>query len=159
MPKIPTFTSKGTITSQGPSVTTNLQIPLTQTVGAALQPISKYVEQEYIKEKKLEENNKVDKLISNSYKDNPNGPVGFLTLSSETGKSANPTDASNIYDQGVDKLYNFISLLLILFVDFNLFNSLILIFSLESKKLLYCLFSVLKSIGNKLFELIALSYS
>ena len=51
MPKIPTFTSKGTITSQGPSVTTNLQIPLTQTVGAALQPISKYVEQEYIKEK------------------------------------------------------------------------------------------------------------
>ena len=109
MPKIPTFTSKGTITGQGPSVTTNLQIPLTQTVAGALQPISKYVEQEYIKEKKLEENNKVDKLISNSYKDNPNGPVGFLTLSSETGKSANPTDASNIYDQGVDKLYNFIS--------------------------------------------------
>jgi len=109
MPKIPTFTSKGTITSQGPSVTTNLQIPLTQTVGAALQPISKYVEQEYIKEKKLEENNKVDKLISNSYKDNPNGPSGFLTLSSETGKNANPTDASTIYDQGVDKLYNFIS--------------------------------------------------
>jgi len=109
MPKIPTFTSKGTITGQGPSVTTNLQIPLTQTVGAALQPISKYVEQEYIKEKKLEENNKVDKLISNSYKDNPNGPSGFLTLSSETGKNANPTDASTIYDQGVDKLYNFIS--------------------------------------------------
>jgi hypothetical protein len=109
MPKIPTFTSKGTITSQGPSVTTNLQIPLTQTVGAALQPISKYVEQEYIKEKKLEENNKVDKLISNSYKDNQNGPVGFLTLSSETGKNPNPSDASNIYDQGVDKLYNFIS--------------------------------------------------
>ena len=109
MPKIPTFTSKGTITSQGPNVTTNLQIPLTQTVGAALQPISKYVEQEYIKEKKLEENNKVDKLISNSYKDNQNGPVGFLTLSSETGKNPNPSDASNIYDQGVDKLYNFIS--------------------------------------------------
>jgi hypothetical protein len=109
MPQIPTFTSKGTITSQGPSVTTNLQIPLTQTVGAALQPISKYVEQEYIKEKKLEENNKVDKLISNSYKDNQNGPVGFLTLSSETGKNPNPSDASNIYDQGVDKLYNFIS--------------------------------------------------
>ena len=109
MPKIPTFTSKGTITSQGPSVTTNLQIPLTQTVAGALQPISEYVEQEYIKEKKLEENNKVDKLISNSYKDNQNGPVGFLTLSSETGKNPNPSDASNIYDQGVDKLYNFIS--------------------------------------------------
>ena len=109
MPKIPTFTSKGTITSQGPSVTTNLQIPLTQTVGTALQPISKYVEQEYIKEKKLEENNKVDKLIADSYKDNENGPQGFLTLSSETGKTSNPSDASNFYDQGVDKLYNYMS--------------------------------------------------
>lgn len=109
MPKIPTFTSKGTITSQGPSVTTNLQIPLTQTVGAALQPISKYVEQEYIKEKTLEENNKVDKLIADSYKDNENGPQGFLTLSSETGKTSNPSDASNFYDQGVDKLYNYMS--------------------------------------------------
>jgi len=109
MPKIPTFTSKGTITSQGPSVTTNLQIPLTQTVGAASQPISKYVEQEYIKEKTLEENNKVDKLIADSYKDNENGPQGFLTLSSETGKTSNPSDASNFYDQGVDKLYNYLS--------------------------------------------------
>ena len=109
MQKIPTFTSKGTITSQGPSVTTNLQIPLTQTVGAALQPISKYVEQEYIKEKTLEENNKVDKLIADSYKDNENGPQGFLTLSSETGKTSNPSDASNFYDQGVDKLYNYLS--------------------------------------------------
>jgi hypothetical protein len=109
MPKIPTFTSKGTITSQGPSVTTNLQIPLTQTVGAALQPISKYVEQEYIKEKKLEENNKVDQLIADSYKDNKDGPVGFLTLSSETGKSANPSDASNLYDEGTNKLYNYLS--------------------------------------------------
>jgi len=109
MPKIPTFTSKGTITSQGPSVTTNLQIPLTQTVGTALQPISKYVEQEYIKEKKLEENNKVDQLIADSYKDNKDGPVGFLTLSSETGKNANPSDASNLYDEGTNKLYNYLS--------------------------------------------------
>lgn len=109
MPKIPTFTSKGIITGQGPSVTTNLQIPLTQTVGTALQPISKYVEQEYIKEKKLEENNKVDKLIADSYKDNKDGPVGFLTLSSETGKNANPSDASILYDEGTNKLYNYLS--------------------------------------------------
>lgn len=109
MPKIPTFSAKGQITSQTPSVTSNLQIPLSQNIGTALQPISDYVKEEYIKEKKLEENNKVDKLISDSYKDNETGPVGFLTLSSETGKNGNPSDASNIYDQGVDKLYNFIS--------------------------------------------------
>ena len=109
MPKIPTFESKSTITSQGPSVTSNLQIPLSQTVGAALQPVSDFVQKEYIKERKLEETNKVDKLIADSYKDNENGPQGFLTLSSETGKNGNPSDASNIYDQGVDKLYNFMS--------------------------------------------------
>ena len=109
MPKIPTFESKSTITSQGPSVTTNLQIPLSQTVGSALQPVSDFVQKEYIKERKLEENNKVDKIIANSYKDNENGPNGFLTLSSETGKNGNPSDASSIYDQGVDKLYNFMS--------------------------------------------------
>ena len=109
MPKIPTFQAESTITSQGPSVTSNLQIPLSQTIGAALQPVSDFVKQEYIKERKLEENNKVDKLIADSYKDNDNGPQGFLTLSSETGKNGNPSDASNIYDQGVDKLYNFMS--------------------------------------------------
>ena len=109
MPKIPTFQAQSTITSQGPSVTSNLQIPLSQTVGAALQPVSDFVKQEYIKERKLEENNKVDKLIADSYKDNDNGPQGFLTLSSETGKNGNPSDASNIYDEGVDKLYNFMS--------------------------------------------------
>ncbi len=109
MPKIPTFQSESTITSQGPSVTSNLQIPLSQTVGAALQPVSDFVKQEYIKERKLEENNKVDKIIADSYKDNESGPNGFLTLSSETGKNGNPSDASSIYDQGVDKLYNFMS--------------------------------------------------
>jgi hypothetical protein len=109
MPKIPTFQAQSTITSQGPSVTSNLQIPLSQTIGTALQPVSDFVQQEYIKERKLEENNKVDKIIADSYKDNESGPQGFLTLSSETGKNGNPSDASSIYDQGVDKLYNFMS--------------------------------------------------
>mgnify|MGYP003110881122 CR=1 FL=1 len=109
MPKIPTFESQSTITSQGAGVQTNLQIPLSQTIGTALQPVSDFIQKEYINEKKLEENNKVDKLIADSYKDNENGPQGFLTLSSETGKNGNPSDAANIYDQGVDKLYNFMS--------------------------------------------------
>jgi hypothetical protein len=109
MPKIPTFTSKSRITSQGPSVTSDIQIPLSQNIGTALQPVSNFVQEEYIKERKLEENNKVDKLIADSYKDNENGPQGFLTISSETGKTSNPTDASTFYDQSVDKLYNYIS--------------------------------------------------
>jgi len=109
MPKIPTFESQSTITPQGTGVQTNLQIPLSQTIGTALQPVSDFIQKEYINEKKLEENNKVDKLIADSYKDNENGPQGFLSISSETGKNGNPSDAANIYDQGVDKLYNFMS--------------------------------------------------
>ena len=109
MPKIPTFESQSTITSQGTGVETNLQIPLSQTIGTALQPVSDFIQKEYINEKKLEENNKVDKLIADSYKDNENGPQGFLSISSETGKNSNPSDASTFYDQSVDKLYNFIS--------------------------------------------------
>ena len=54
MPKIPTFQAESTITSQGPSVTSDLQIPLSQTVGAALQPVSDFVQKEYIKERKLD---------------------------------------------------------------------------------------------------------
>ena len=109
MPKIPTFTARGQITTQGPGVVSNIQVSPSQNIGAALRPVTNFLEKEYIKERTLEENNKVDKLIADSYKDNENGPQGFLTLSSETGKNGNPSDASNIYDQGVDKLYNFIS--------------------------------------------------
>ena len=109
MVKIPTFDSKSTITEQSPSVTSNVQIPLSSNIGSALQPISNFVRDEYIKSQKLEETNKVDQLIADSYKDNDDGPQGFLTISSETGKNGNPSDASAFYDRSVDSLYNFMS--------------------------------------------------
>ena len=92
MPKIPTFQSESTITSEGSSVQTNLQISPSQNIFTATKPLTDFVTQQYIKEKKLEEQNKVDKLIADSYKDNENGPVGFLTLSSETGKNPEEED-------------------------------------------------------------------
>ncbi len=109
MPKIPTFQSESTITSEGSSVQTNLQISPSQNIFTATKPLTDFVTQQYIKEKKLEEQNKVDKLIADSYKDNENGPVGFLTLSSETGKNPIPSEASNNYDSGVNNLYDYLT--------------------------------------------------
>ena len=45
MPKIPTFQSRGTITAEAPSVTTNIQISPTATPAAALlKPITQIAE-------------------------------------------------------------------------------------------------------------------
>ena len=41
MPKIPTFTSEARITEQAASVKSNVQIPLSQTIGTALAPVTK----------------------------------------------------------------------------------------------------------------------
>ena len=43
MPKIPTFTARGRPTTEVGSVRSNIQIPLTQTIGTALAPVTKAV--------------------------------------------------------------------------------------------------------------------
>ena len=52
MPQIPTFISKAKPTAESGSIKTNLQIPLSQTLGGALQPVTNYVV-----EKAVQENN------------------------------------------------------------------------------------------------------
>jgi hypothetical protein len=54
MPKIPTFTAQARPTAEAAGVTSNIKIPLTQTVGAALRPLGKAAEDYYIKEKEIE---------------------------------------------------------------------------------------------------------
>ena len=52
MPQIPTFISKAKPTAESGSIKTNLQVPLSQTLGGALQPVTNYVV-----EKAVQENN------------------------------------------------------------------------------------------------------
>ena len=54
MPKIPTFTTEARPTAESPSIQTRTQIPLTQTIGTALAPVTKAVEQHAVNEKNLE---------------------------------------------------------------------------------------------------------
>jgi len=60
MPKIPTFTATGRPTAEVGSIKTNIQIPLSQTIGTALAPITKAVVDYKVKEKEVE--NKTEAL-------------------------------------------------------------------------------------------------
>ena len=60
MPKIPTFTAESRPTAEVGSIKTNIQIPLSQTIGSALAPITKAVVDYKVKEKGIE--NKTEAL-------------------------------------------------------------------------------------------------
>ena len=51
MPKIPTFTTEARPTVEAPSIQSTTQIPLSQTIGTALAPVTKAVAQHAINEK------------------------------------------------------------------------------------------------------------
>jgi hypothetical protein len=54
MPKIPTFTAQARPTAEAAGVTSNIRIPLTETVAGALRPLGKAAEDYYVKEKEIE---------------------------------------------------------------------------------------------------------
>ena len=58
MPKIPTFTSKTEMTTLSPSVKSNIQMDPGSNIYAATKPLQNYFVNEYVKEKKLEADNK-----------------------------------------------------------------------------------------------------
>ena len=61
MPKLPTFQADQTI-SQQTGTTTNVQIPLTQTLGTALKPVTDFVVKKQIQEKNFENRTEALKL-------------------------------------------------------------------------------------------------
>ena len=102
MVKIPTFSAEGRITAEAPSVQTNVQIPLSNTIGTALSSVTKGIEDYYIKEKKLEADNKAALILNGLYADqvDENGNVmqkGLLTINSEIQESSTPSDAASSY--------------------------------------------------------------
>ena len=112
MPKIPTYTSKGSMTTATPSVESNIKLNVNQTPASALQPISNFIRDSYIQEKTTEANNKSYQLLNDFYEDQKDeqGKVvqkGWLTISSEAKGKSNPTQASDYYESEVNKLYNY----------------------------------------------------
>ena len=112
MPRIPTYTSTGTITEQTGSIKSNIKVSPFATPAGALQDISNFVRDEYIKEKKLEADNKATQILNDLYTDqkDQNGNViqkGLMTIQSETKKNPNPNDASSVHDQQVNGLFEY----------------------------------------------------
>ena len=58
MPQIPTFRSQARPTAEVGSVKSNLQVPLTQTLAGALQPVTDYVVEKQIAENDLQNKTK-----------------------------------------------------------------------------------------------------
>jgi len=90
MPKIPTFQSRGTITTEAPSVTSNIQISPTATPAAALlKPISQIAEY-YEREKLIADKAEATKeyiQLSNELDE----------IETESGKMINPLEAQNTF--------------------------------------------------------------
>ena len=69
MPKIPTYTSKGSMTTATSSVESNIKLNVNQTPASALQPVSNFIRDSYIQEKTTEANNKSYQLLNDFYED------------------------------------------------------------------------------------------
>jgi len=107
MPKIPTFISQQQMTTESSSVVSNLKISPSNNIFTATQPLQKYLVNEYVKEKKLEADNKATLILADLYVNQDNGTKGLYTIQSETGANGNPGDASNSFDNGVNKLWEY----------------------------------------------------
>jgi len=112
MPKIPTFTTQARPTAEVGGVKSNLQIPLTQNIGNALEPITDAIVKHRIKEKKLEADNKAHSLLSDMYIDqkDASGNIiqkGLFTIQSETKNNGNPSEAALYNTTETNKLYDY----------------------------------------------------
>ena len=93
MPKIPTFTARGRPTAEVGAVKSNIQIPLTQTIGTALAPVTKAVTDYAIKQRENEEKLEAKKIllslksesdkIIESQKNNPNENESILNYNNQ----------------------------------------------------------------------------
>jgi hypothetical protein len=103
MPKIPTYISTSSITTETPSIQSNIKLNVNNTPASALQPVGDFLKDSYIKEKKLEADNKAYALLSDMYIDqkDANGNIvqkGLFTIQSETKNNGEPTNAAAYND-------------------------------------------------------------
>ena len=112
MPKIPTFEAEGRITAEPTGVISNSSVSLNDTVSQALKPITDFATKAYVKEKKLEADNKAYAILSDMYIDQKdiNGNIvqkGLFTIQSETRNNGKPSEAASYNDQEVNKLFEY----------------------------------------------------
>jgi len=113
MPKIPTFTTQARPTAEVSSVKADVKVPLTQTIGTALKPVTDVVVKHRVQEKNLENRTEALKLENEallqftdtldraSRLDNKNQAFEIIKTESERIKNTFSNRASNKYVQTI----------------------------------------------------------
>ena len=99
MPKIPTFTSEARPTAQAPSVVSNIQIPLNETVAGALRPLGKAAEDYYIKEKEIETKVQAGELTADA-------TVEVFNAASEAELKNTPQEGIDYFNEKFESIQN-----------------------------------------------------
>lgn len=107
MPTIPTITAQTRPTAEAPSTTGGTTIDPSQNIATATAPLTGGLTKLYVKEKQQEANNKAIKILSDLYVNQEDGTKGLYSIQSETSANPNPSEASSLYDNGVEKLWNY----------------------------------------------------
>jgi hypothetical protein len=107
MPKIPTFKSQTTMTSASPNVESNLSINPSDNIYTATKSLTDYVANEYVKEAKLEADNKATLALNELFINQQDGTKGLYSIQAETKTNSKPLEAAAGFDDGVNKLWNY----------------------------------------------------
>jgi len=107
MPKIPLYKSSVEMTTQSPSVESNIQIDPSQNIFKATKSATDFLTNEYVKEAKLEADNKATLALNELFINQEDGTKGFYSIQSNTKTNGNPLEAAELFDQDVNKLWNY----------------------------------------------------
>ena len=105
--KIPTYKSKLTMTAASPSVESNIQLDPSQNIYKATKSVTNFLKDEYIKEAKLEADNKATLALNELFINQEDGTKGFYSIQAETKTNGNPNEAAQIFDNDVNKLWQY----------------------------------------------------
>ena len=105
--KIPTYRSKLTMTSASPNVESNIELDPTQNIYRATKSITNFLKDEYIKEAKLEADNKATLALNELFINQEDGTKGFYSIQAETKTNGNPNEAAKKFDNSVNKLWQY----------------------------------------------------
>ena len=105
--KIPTYKSKLTMTSDSPNVESNIQLDPAQNIYKTTKSVTNFLTKEYVKEAKLEADNKATLALNELFINQEDGTKGFYSIQAETKTNGNPNEAAQIFDNDVNKLWQY----------------------------------------------------
>ena len=105
--KIPTYKSKVNMTTQSPSVESNIQISPSQNIYQATKSLTNFLTDEYVKEAKLEADNKATLALNELFINQKDGTKGLYSIQAETKTNSEPLVAAKEFDNNVNALWNY----------------------------------------------------